>query len=240
MLFITGAGMSADSGLPTYRGIGGLYDDRATDDGIPIETALSGRMLQQDPKVCWKYIHQIEQACRGAGPNRGHQVLAEIERDGGKDACVVLTQNVDGFHRTAGSEDVIEIHGNVHQLLCTSCDWDEVVSDYADLKIPPDCPNCASLVRPEVVLFGEMLPTPAVARLQNELARGFDVVLSIGTTSVFPYIAAPVGLTRARGGYAVEINPGKTEVSHEVTRKISAGAADTLDAIWRAWQALGS
>lgn len=238
VLFVTGAGMSADSGLPTYRGIGGLYDDRGTDEGVPIEDALSGDMLRRDPAVCWKYIHQIERACRGAAPNRGHEVLAEIERSAGLDACVILTQNVDGLHRAAGSRDVIEIHGDVHRLRCTACAWRERVDDYARLAIPPKCPRCAALVRPEVVLFGEMLPEDAIRRLHDELARGFDAVVSIGTTSVFPYIAAPVHLTGRRGGYTLEINPGTTEVSSHVTRRLREGAAGALDAIWRAWRAL--
>lgn len=236
VLFITGAGMSADSGLPTYRGIGGLYDDRATDEGMPIEVALSITTLRRAPGVCWKYIHQIERSCRGAAPNRGHQVLAEIERDAGLDSCVILTQNVDGLHRAAGSREVIEIHGNIHRLRCTACAWRDQVDDYAHLEIPPACPSCRALVRPEVILFGEMLPAEAVERLQAELARGFDVVVSVGTTSVFPYIAAPIGLTRARGGYTLEINPGETEVSREVDRKIYAGGAQCLDALWRAWR----
>jgi len=80
ILFITGAGLSADSGLPTYRGVSGLYNDDNTEDGIPIETALSGHMLVQRPDVAWKHISRIEQACRGASFNRGHQVIAEMER----------------------------------------------------------------------------------------------------------------------------------------------------------------
>jgi hypothetical protein len=108
-LFITGAGISADSGLPTYRGIGGLYEDATTEEGIAIEDALSGDMLRERPEVCWKYIHQIERACRGATWNRAHEVLALME--GRYERTWVLTQNVDGFHRRAGSKNVIEIPG---------------------------------------------------------------------------------------------------------------------------------
>ncbi len=79
VLFVTGAGISADSGLPTYRGIGGLYEQEETDEGIPIEAALSGAMFQRDPALTWKYIHQIESSCRDAGPNRAHEAIAELE-----------------------------------------------------------------------------------------------------------------------------------------------------------------
>jgi NAD-dependent deacetylase len=231
VLFITGAGISADSGLPTYRGIGGLYESATTEDGFEIEEALSGDMLRERPEVCWKYIYQIEQACRGATWNRGHEVLAMMEQR--YERAWVLTQNVDGFHRGAGSRNVIEIHGDVHRLACTRCQFRERVEDYAALSIPPRCSDCGAIVRPEVVLFGEMLPGAALEALQRELRRGFDLVVSIGTTSVFPYIAAPVVLARRAGRDTVEINPGTTDVSDVVAHRMQNRAAVALDAIWR-------
>jgi NAD-dependent deacetylase len=231
VLFITGAGISADSGLPTYRGIGGLYEDASTEEGFAIEEALSGEMLRERPEVCWKYIHQIERACRGASWNRGHEVIAKME--GRYERTWVLTQNVDGFHLGAGSKNVIEIHGDVHKLACTRCQFRQTVEDYAGLSIPPRCSDCGGILRPEVVLFGEMLPTAAVATLERELRRGFDLVVSIGTTSVFPYIAAPVVLARRTGRDTVEINPGTTGVSHVVAHRVRSRAAVALDAIWQ-------
>jgi len=232
VLFVTGAGISADSGLPTYRGIGGLYEQDETDDGIPIEAALSGAMFRRDPAITWKYIHQIESSCRGAGPNRAHQVIAELEQR--FERVWTLTQNVDGLHHAAGSTRVIDIHGDVHWLLCTRCGHRWRVESYAGLPIPPACPECDSLVRPEVVLFGEMLPMDRVRVLQEQLARGFDAVFSIGTTSVFPYIAEPIIDARRRGGLTVEINPGASEVSHIVTHRLRMGAAAAMDALVRA------
>lgn len=234
-LFITGAGISADSGLPTYRGIGGLYEGATTEEGLAIEDALSGDMLRERPEVCWKYIHQIELACRGATWNRGHEVLALMERR--YERTWVLTQNVDGFHRRAGSKNVIEVHGDVHKLACTRCAYRTTAPDFAQLTIPPRCPDCREIVRPEVVLFGEMLPADAVGALERELALGFDLVVSIGTTSVFPYIAAPVVLARRAGRDTVEINPGTTGVSHVVAHRIRNRAAVALDAIWRRLEA---
>jgi len=231
VLFVTGAGISADSGLPTYRGIGGLYERDVTDDGVPIEVALSGEMLERDPTLCWKHIHQIESACRGAQPNVAHRVIAALERT---HETWVLTQNVDGLHRAAGSQQLIEIHGNVHRLACTRCGHRTRVDDYAALAIPPMCPDCGALVRPEVVLFGEMLPLPAVTMLGRELERGFDLVVSIGTTSTFPYIAGPVLQARARRRATIEINPGESEISELVDLRIRSGAASTLAAVWAA------
>lgn len=230
ILFITGAGVSADSGLPTYRGIGGLYDREVTDEGFPIEVALSGAMLRDRPEVCWKYIHQIEAACRGATFNRAHEIIAQIERR--VPGTWVLTQNVDGFHARAGSRNVIEIHGNVEHLVCTKCTWSERVTSFEGLTPPPKCPGCDALVRPKVVLFGEMLPEDAVGALQRELDEGFDLVFSIGTTSVFPYIAAPVVLARRAGIPTIEINPGETEVSGLVAHRLRCGAAAAMEALW--------
>lgn len=227
-LFVTGAGLSADSGLPTYRGVGGLYDGGATEDGVPIEVALSGPMFRRDPALSWKYIAQIEAACRGARPNRGHEVLAQLQD---RLDAVVLTQNVDGFHTEAGSRQVIEIHGNLRRLKCTRCTWSERVADYRGLQIPPACPRCERLVRPDVVLFGEMLPHAEVAALQTALLRGFDLVCSIGTTSAFPYIAEPVVAAARAGLPSIEINPGESEVSHLVTHRLSMGAAEALEAL---------
>jgi NAD-dependent deacetylase len=229
MLFVTGAGISADSGLPTYRGVGGLYDDGGTDDGLPIEVCLSGGMFRRDPAKTWKYIRQIEQACRGAKPNRAHEHIAALERT--RERVWVLTQNVDGLHAAAGTKNLIAIHGDVHFLLCTACSWRREVSDYADLEPLPRCPDCNAVVRPKVVLFDEMLPIDALASLRRELERGFDAVVVIGTTAVFPYIAAPVELASSFGKPTIEINPGDSKVSALVDVRIRLGAALAMDAL---------
>ena len=234
MLFITGAGISADSGLPTYRGVGGLYNNGETQEGMPIEVALSGHVFERSPAITWKYILEIERACRGALPNRGHEVIALLEQRAGLRAWT-LTQNVDGLHAAAGSENLIEMHGSVSTLRCTSCAWSEEVEDYTHLgELPPTCPACASVIRPDIILFGEGLPINAQHTLQRELDQGFDLVISIGTTSAFPYISWPIHEANSRGGRTVEINPGTTQISEAVLLKCSSGAAATLDAIYTA------
>jgi NAD-dependent protein deacetylase/lipoamidase len=228
LLFVTGAGMSADSGLPTYRGVGGLYDGVETVEGMPIEVALSGDMMSRRPELCWKYILQIEQACRGARPNRGHHAIAELER---RFEVWVLTQNVDGLHRSAGSKNIVDIHGDVRQLVCARCAFERWVESFEGLDCPPRCPECDAVLRPDVVLFGEMLPADKVTRLREQLLEGFDVVFSVGTSSVFPYIAEPVLDARRRGALTVEINPSTTEVSHAVEEKLDSRAAEVLGAL---------
>jgi len=231
LLFITGAGISADSGLPTYRGIGGLYDGNLTEEGLPIEDALSGDMLLARPDVTWKYIAQIEATCRGVSPNAAHEAIAWLEAVHG--GVTVLTQNIDGLHRAAGSRDPIEIHGTLHRLLCTECEFALAVPDYERLEIPPACPACGALVRPDVVLFGEALPTDAVQRLIATLESGVDLVFSIGTSSVFPYIAEPVFDALRRGVPTVEINPGESRISDAVDFRLRMGAAAAMREIRR-------
>lgn len=229
ILFITGAGLSADSGLPTYRGVGGLYEQADTEEGLAIETVLSGGMMHERPQVCWKYIHQVEAACRGASPNRGHEVIAQIGQR--RPGVVVLTQNVDGLHRVAGSDSVIEIHGNIHEIHCTRCAWTQRVPDYAALPPLPRCPECEAVARPRVVLFDEMLPPDALGRLHAEIRRGFSLVIAVGTSAGFPYIAGPVLGAAAMGARSVEINPGISHLSDRVDLRLPARAAPTLDAL---------
>ena len=231
ILFITGAGISADSGLPTYRGISGLYNDKLTEDGIPVEMALAGATLEKYPAVTWKYLAEIEKNCRNAKFNRGHEVIAEMEKH--FERVWVLTQNIDGFHHAAGSRNIINIHGNMHKLACMSCEWRGTVKDYSLIDIPPRCPNCAGIARPEVVFFGELLPKDKVAALERELTQGFDIYFSIGTTSVFPYISQPIVTAHRLGRPTVEINPEDTGISDLVDIKLGMRAAEALDAIWK-------
>ena len=226
--FFTGAGISAESGLPTYRGVGGLYNDMTMDEGLPIEEVLSGGMFARQPEVTWKYIAEIERACRGGAANDAHRAIAELESVA--DVCVI-TQNVDGFHRDAGSTNVIELHGNLHDLYCTRCRERIELEDYASLDIPPLCAHCGGIMRPDVVLFGEMLPDDAIRRYDVELSRGFDVIFSVGTTAAFPYIYEPIVRASRDGIVTVEINPDATPLSTFVSHSFTAGARKTLRAI---------
>ena len=237
ILFITGAGISADSGLPTYRGIGGLYNVEETEDNIPIEEALSGYTFENDPEITWKYIYQIEESCRGAKYNDAHRIISLIEQEKQFERVYILTQNIDGFHIHAGSKNVIEIHGNLYNLECTGCGDRKSVKDYSKLKsIPPGCSKCHSILRPRVVLFGEMLMPDKLEILQRELSLGFDMVFSIGTTSTFPYIAAPVIEASRKNIPTVEINPDDTDISYLVKYKIKSRAKEALLSIYQEWK----
>lgn len=229
ILFITGAGISADSGLPTYRGVGGLYEGALTDIGLPIEQALSGAMFERRPDITWRYLAQIETCCRDARPNAAHYAIARLEAL--REGVTVMTQNVDGFHLMAGSRDVIEMHGTLRRLRCVDCQRAREVGSYAGLTIPPECPHCGGMLRPDVVLFGESLPDQAVHRFESVLAAGPDLILSVGTGSAFPYIAGPVQWAIEQGIPTIEINPGHTPLSEQVSIRLRLRAADALPAM---------
>ncbi len=241
ILFITGAGISADSGLPTYRGVGGLYNHGRTEEGYTIEECLSGTMFRRRPEITWKHMLPLGLAIAAHRPNEAHRIIAKwegrAEETGGK--VVVLTQNVDGYHRAAGSRNVYEIHGSFETLFCPDCGWLERLHPETDLperleklagNLPPRCPNCGAVVRPRIVLFEEMLPFDQVENFQNEFAdgNGFDLVFAVGTSAMFPYIVQPVRLAAALGRPTVEINPQESDLSREVRYHLPLRAAEAL------------
>jgi NAD-dependent deacetylase len=230
VLFITGAGVSADSGLPTYRGVGGLYNGGETEDGLAIEDALSGECFAVRPDITWKYLAQIQHNCRGVQPNAAHRAIVELEKSL---EVVVLTQNIDSLHIKAGSSNVIEIHGTLEERYCPHCGTSANASDRA---VPPRCAGCGEIVRPKVVLFGEALPEEAMERFYAELLQGFDMVFVIGTTAVFPYIAEPVVRAVRAGIPTVEINPAQTKLSPHVDYYIPLGAAEAMSGICQGMQ----
>ncbi|MCL2710110.1 MAG: hypothetical protein FWE95_04445 [Planctomycetaceae bacterium] len=259
VLFITGAGISADSGLPTYRGVGGLYNSGETEEGYPIEQCLSASMFHIRPDITWKYMFQIGEAVMRCEPNPAHKVIAQWEKEfaqrGGK--VVVFTQNIDGYHRLAGSENVLEIHGSLGTLFCTKCSWETTLDLQSlahfrhsradgnpderlctldsrlrgsDGKGVPRCPECNAVIRPRIVMFEEMLPRQVLLQFEEEFdgGNGFDMVFSIGTSAMFPYITGPVLMAIHCGRTTVEINPAEGELSHRVSYHLPLGAADAL------------
>ncbi|GHT44619.1 NAD-dependent protein deacylase 2 [Planctomycetales bacterium] len=245
VLFITGAGISADSGLPTYRGVGGLYNSGQTEEGYSIEHCLSATMFRSKPEITWKYMLGVGEAVVKCKPNPAHEIIAKWEREfenrGGK--VVVFTQNIDGYHRKAGSVNVLEIHGTLRKLFCTECNWEtEIDLDGTDNQklqerlaefgqsLPPRCPKCNAVIRPQIVLFEEMLPRKALEEFDREFQNGtgFDMVFTIGTSAMFPYITSPVLYAGRCGKTTVEINPAVSELSDSVTFHIPLRAAEAL------------
>ena len=231
VLVITGAGVSADSGLPTYRGVSGLYNNGLTVEGLRIEECLSAQIFQKHPEITWKYLWQIGENCHKAKPNRAHEIISEWHNK--FERFLVFTQYIDELHRRAGSRDLIEIHGNFHTLFCTHCVWQAPLNlnDLSPETLPPRCPECGALARVPVVLFGEMLPEDAIYNFAKAWEEGFDMVFVIGTTCSFPYIAHPVLMAAQSGLPTVEINLDTTAVSSSVRYRLSVPAAQALEEI---------
>jgi NAD-dependent deacetylase len=229
VLFITGAGVSAESGVPTFRGATGAFANGLTEEGIPFEDVLSGPMFQRNPKLSWKYFFLLEASIRDKQPNAAHKGMAALQASGRR--VWVATQNIDGLHQAAGSQDLIELHGNLRRVICTGCERRVYHETFVGLPELPLCPECGAVLRPDAVLYEEMLPDGALERLELESSRGFDLVFSVGTTSVFQYVVSPVWVASRMGVPTVEINPEETPISDWVQFRLAAPAGVTLQRI---------
>ncbi len=198
---------------------------------MPIEDILSGDTFARDPGLTWKYLLEIERACRGASANRAHEIIALLENFF---EVIVVTQNIDGFHQQAGSSRVIELHGSLRDVYCTSCGDRRECTEFGFVELPPRCDRCRGVLRPNVVLFGEMLPADALASYECEFTKGFDALFAIGTTAGFPYIYGPIVEGARAGVVTVEINPDATDLSKVVKHRIHNGAVGALEVLWLA------
>ncbi len=226
VLFITGAGVSAESQIPTFRGATAAFADGMTEDGLPFEEALSGATFEQNPKLSWKYLSLLELSMRGKLPNAAHHAIARLQapqRD-----IYVATQNIDELHQRAGSRNVFELHGNLRRIICTQCSYAVHLETFEALAKLPDCPECNAVVRPAVVLYGESLPLAVLEAFYREQRKGFDLVFSIGTTSLFPYVIEPVVSAARQGIPVVEINPETTPISDLADFRFTGKAGPTL------------
>ena len=223
---VTGAGISVASGISAYRGTGGIYNDEESGDAIM--EALNGDTLGTDPQTTWKALLAMARQGFVAKPNAAHLALARMERL--VPEFSLLTQNVDGLHHLAGSEQVIEIHGNLRRTRCTGCGTRGALTlEHAVADQIPVCPDCDQLMRPDVVLFGEMLDEFHLRALQERfLRRTPDVVMMIGTTSVFPYIVEPARVACELRRTVIEINPDETAASRYATIRFREGAEVVL------------
>lgn len=220
VVVFTGAGVSADSGIPTFRGLGGLWRN------FRPEELATPEAFRRDPKLVWEWYEWRRGLIRDAQPNAAHEAVARLPE------AVVVTQNVDDLHARAGSRDVVELHGNIFRVRCTREHTTHVRTE-AFAQIPPHC-TCGALLRPDVVWFGEALPADAVARAVGAI-RAADLLLVIGTSGVV-YPAA--GFVSLHEGLSIEINPEASGVttacSFAIAERAAAATPRLVDAILEA------
>ncbi len=208
VVVFTGAGVSAESGIPTFRGEGGLWRS------FRAEELATPEAFARDPALVWEWYEWRRDLVRKAEPNAAHRAIAAL-RD-----AVVVTQNVDNLHTRAGSLDVVELHGNLFRDRCTRCGKVAPASPPAVAAASRRCP-CGALLRPDVVWFGETLPDAAVARATSAI-RDADLLLIIGTSGIV-YPAA--GFVALCGGVTIDINPQTSALGSRCTYAVAETAA---------------
>ena len=207
VVVFTGAGVSAESGIPTFRGEGGLWRN------FRAEELATPEAFARDPALVWEWYEWRRGLVRAAAPNAAHRAIAALPD------AVVVTQNVDALHARAGSRDVVELHGNLFRVRCVRDRSVRAAEEPFD-ALPPRC-DCGALLRPDVVWFGEMLPEDALARASAVMQRA-DLVLIVGTSGVVYPAAGLVALCR---GTTIEINPQTSALASHCTYAIAATAA---------------
>ncbi len=219
---LTGAGISADSGIPTFRGRDGLWRK------FKPEELATPEAFERNPRLVWEWYRWRMEIIAEARPNPGHYALAELERLGLLEC--IITQNVDGLHQKAGSRRVIELHGNIWRARCTRCGY-RVVFEKPPEEIPPRCPRCGGLLRPDVVWFGEPIPEDAW-REAVECTLNARVMLVVGTSGVVYPAALLPRMAREQGALIVEVNVEPSALTDEVTDIFLQGrAAEVLPAL---------
>jgi NAD-dependent protein deacetylase/lipoamidase len=221
---LTGAGLSVDSGIPDFRSPGGLWDRFDPFEYAHVEA------FHTDPIKVWQMLKELSDLVINAKPNPGHHSLVELSEMGILQA--VITQNIDNLHQEAGSPEVIEFHGNGNRLVCLSCGW-TTTADKAHEKceatgeFPPSCESCGSIMKPEVIFFGEPIPAKALMDSQEQ-AQKADLILVVGTSAtVVPASNIPL-LTKRAGGRIVEINLETTALSPMADVTLLGSTTDIL------------
>ena len=216
IVFVTGAGMSQESGIPTFRGKDGLWRNY---DAMELATIDA---FYENPKLVWEWYNDRRSNILSAQPNEGHKAVAELEKYAN---VVVLTQNIDGLHQRAGSSEVLELHGSIIKIKCTVCDFrDEIMTEFS--QIPPLC-KCGNILRPDVVWFGESLPQDVWQKAMIHSSQ-CDLMIVTGTSLVVtPANTLPL-YAKQNNAILIEVNPQDTEMSSEMDLMIRDTSANAL------------
>jgi NAD-dependent deacetylase len=224
---LTGSGISAESGVPTFRdaqtGLWARYDSAEL---------ATPEAFERDPRLVWEWYAWRRELVGKAVPNPGHEALAEFERR--VPDFVLFTQNVDGFHRQAGSQNVTELHGNIMRSKC-SVEGELVEPREDDPEVPPSCPSCGAFLRPDVVWFGEALQAGAIEEA-FDAARECDVFFSIGTSGLVQPAASLAFEAQRHGAVVVEVNPDDTPLTRNAEYALRGRAGEVLPTlVWAAY-----
>ena len=216
IVFVTGAGISQESGIPTFRGKDGLWRNH---DAMKLATIDA---FYDNPKLVWEWYNERRMNIFQAKPNPGHTAIAELEKYAD---VVVLTQNIDGLHQKSGSSKVLELHGSIVKIKCSVCDYrEEVLTEISNL--PPLC-KCGNILRPHIVWFGESLPQDVWQNAMN-FANKCDLMIIAGTSLVVsPANTLPI-YAKQNNATLIEINPENTEMSGEMDLVIRNTSAESL------------
>ncbi len=218
---LTGAGISVESGIPPFRGKGGVWERYD-----PMEYATIDAFLRHPEKVWRVLLLDMIATLEKARPNDGHKGLAALEGMGYLDT--VITQNVDGLHQQAGSRDVIEFHGSFAGFHCLRCETPAVIQQLDLGVLPPPC-SCGGIFRPDVIMFGEMIP-PAHLHRAHQIAESCDVMLVVGTSATVQPAAALPFVAKEAGAAIIEINPTATPLTNMISDIFLKGpAGDVLN-----------
>lgn len=192
---LTGAGVSAESGVPTFRGDGGLWKEYRA------EELARPEAFSRHPELIWEFYNWRRELVGNCEPNSAHLALAALERQ--VPEMLLVTQNVDGLHQLAGSKNVLELHGSLWRTRCTVCTYDE--EDRSSLPSLPICPQCNNLLRPGVVWFGEQLPAGILSQALDTIGK-VDVMLVAGTSSLVQPAASLAHVAKRAGAVTIEVN----------------------------------
>ncbi|MFQ5431073.1 MAG: NAD-dependent deacylase [Nitrospinota bacterium] len=215
---LTGAGVSAESGVPTFRGEKGLWKN------FRAEELATPQAFHRDPKLVWEWYDWRRGLIADIKPNPGHFALADLEKR--YDDFTLITQNVDGLHELAGSKNMVELHGNVWKVRCTV---EGTVSDNHEAplgELPPLC-ECGAMLRPHIVWFGESLE-PDVLRKAFDASRACEVFIVAGTSAVVQPAASLAGLAADGGAFVIEVNPDKTPITDLVSAHLQGKSGEVL------------
>jgi len=221
VMVLTGAGVSAESGVPTFRGGG----DAAVWRGLPFRVISSAGMVERDLPEVWEWFNYRRGVLASLKPNPAHEAIARWQDS--FDDLTLVTQNIDGLHQSAGSRDVIELHGSIWRTRCLDCDARHNVRELKFDNGAPACFDCGGHLRPDVVLFGEMLPTGAF-ELAAMKAESCELCFVVGTSAVVYPAASIPEIARAAGAYVIEVNPERTPLSDLCDEVLMGKAGEIL------------